>query len=131
MKKLTRILSLFLVLTLTAAALFSFTSCDKRKGDNTEKTITVTVTDNEGKDTVFTITTTASNLRGALEQEDLIEGDESEYGLYVKVVNGIRADYDKDGAYWSFYRDGEMLMTGVDDTIIADGDTYQIKYEKA
>lgn len=131
MKKLTRILSLFLVLTLTAAALFSFTSCDKPKGDDTEKTITVTVTDNEGKDTVFTITTTAENLRGALEQEDLIEGDESEYGLYVKVVNGVRADYDADGAWWGFYKDGEMLMTGVDDTIIADGDEYQIKYEKA
>lgn len=131
MKRATRILSLFLALMLTAAALLSLTSCDKPKGDDTEKTITVTVTDNEGKDTVFTITTTAPNLREALEQENLIEGEESSYGLYVKVVNGLRADYDLDGAYWSFYKDGELLMTGVDDTVIADGDNYQIKYEKA
>lgn len=131
MKKITRILSLILVLALTAAAVLSLVSCEKPKGDDSEKTITVTVTDNEGKETVFTITTTSKNLRGALEQENLVKGEESETGLYVKEVLGIRADYELDGAWWGFYKDGVMLMTGVDDTIIADGDKYEIKYEKA
>ena len=93
--------------------------------------VTVTVIDDKGEKTVFTITTNSPNLRGALEQENLIEGDEGEYGLYVKVVNGIRADYDKDGAYWGFYKDGVMLPSGVDDAIISNGDKYEIKYEKA
>ena len=132
MKKIKRILSLLLVLALTAAACMSMVSCGKKeKGNSDEKTITVTVIDDKGESTKFTITTTSPNLRGALEQENLVEGDESEYGLYVKVVNGVRADYDKDGAWWGFYKDGVMLPSGVDDTIIADGDKYEIKYEKA
>ena len=109
----------------------SFVGCEKPKGNNDEKTITVTVIDDKGEKTVFTITTNSPNLRGALEQEKLVEGDESEYGLYVKVVNGLRADYDKDGAWWGFYKDGVMLPSGIDDTVISDGDKYEIKYEKA
>ena len=131
MTKMKRFLSVLLVLALTAAAFMSFVGCEKPKGDDSQKTITVTVVDDKGEKTVFTITTSSPNLRGALEQEKLVEGDESEYGLYVKVVNGVRADYDKDGAYWGFYKDGVMLPSGIDDTIISDGDKYEIKYEKA
>ncbi|MBE6582338.1 MAG: DUF4430 domain-containing protein [Ruminococcaceae bacterium] len=131
MTKLKRILSVLLVLALTAAACMSFAGCKKPTGNNDEKTITVTVVDDKGEKTVFTITTNSPNLRGALEQEKLVEGDESEYGLYVKVVNGLRADYDKDGAWWGFYKDGKQLPSGIDDTVISDGDKYEIKYEKA
>ena len=49
----------------------------------------------------------------------------------TQVVNGLRADYDKDGAYCGFYMDGVMLPSGIDDTVISDGDKYEIKYEKA
>lgn len=75
----------------------------------------------------FAIRTDSENLRGALEQENLIQGDESEYGLYVKTVDGETAD---DGAqeWWCFTKDGEMLMTGVDDTLIADGEHYEIVF---
>ena len=132
MNRIKRILFLLPVLLLIAAAILNLGACVKKeKGNNDEKTITVTVIDDKGKSTVFTITTTSSNLRGALEQEKLVEGDEGDYGLYVKVVNGLRADYDLDKAYWSFYKDGVMLMTGIDDTIIADGDKYEITYVKA
>lgn len=131
MKKMKRFLSILLVLALTAAACMSFVGCEKPKGDNSEKTITVTVTDDKGEKATFTITTNSPNLRGALEQEKLVEGDEGPYGLYVKVVNGVRADYDKDGAWWGFYKDGVQLPSGIDDTIISDGDKYEIKYEKA
>lgn len=131
MTRMKRILSVLLVLTLTAAACMSFAGCEKPKGNNDEKTITVTVIDDKGDSTKFLIKTTSPNLRGALEQEKLIEGDESEFGLYVKVVNGLRADYDKDGAWWGFYKDGKQLPSGVDDTVISDGDEYEIKYEKA
>lgn len=132
MRNIKRLLSLILVFALTAAALMTFNSCGKKeKGNEDEKTITVTVVDDKGESTDFVIKTTSPNLRGALEQEKLVEGDESEYGLYVKVVNGVRADYDKDGAWWGFYKDGKMLPSGIDDTVISDGDKYEIRYEKA
>ena len=93
------------------------------------KTLSVEVTA-EDKTITFTIHTDAENLRGALEENGLVSGDESEYGLYVKVVNGMTADFDVDQAYWAFYKDGEMMNTGVDGATIADGEHYELVYTK-
>lgn len=92
------------------------------------KSITVTVKDNEGKAVVFTIQTDAKTVGDALLENKLIAGDDGAYGLYIKVVNGLRADYDKDHAYWAFTIDGEMAMTGVDMTDIVDGGKYELVY---
>ena len=88
-------------------------------------TITVEVTA-EDKTVTFTIHTDGTTLRQALEENGLIAGDESDYGLYVKTVDGMTADYDADGLYWAFYKSGEYLMTGVDTTEIADGEQYEL-----
>lgn len=129
-KNLKAFFRIFLALVLTVAAINAI-GCAKPKGDDSLKTITVTVIDDKGESTEFVIKTNSPNLRGALEQEKLVEGDEGDYGLYVKVVNGIRADYETDGAYWSFTKEGTILMSGVDDTIITDGDKYEITYTKS
>ena len=89
--------------------------------------IEVEVTHKDGSKKEFAIRTDADKLRGALEQENLIQGDESEYGLYVKTVDGETAD-DSVQEWWCFTRGGEMLMTGVDDTEITDGDHYEIVF---
>ena len=65
-------------------------------------------------------------LGDALSEHDLLEGEEGEFGLYVKKVNGILADYDIDKTYWGLYKNGEYLMTGVDTTEIADGEHYEL-----
>ena len=84
-----------------------------------------------GEHTVtFTIKTDETILGDALLGVELIAGEDSDYGLYVKDVNGIRADYDLDQAYWGFYENGEMLMVGVDGVEIEDGDHYEIVYSK-
>lgn len=92
------------------------------------KTITVTVNDHEGKAVVFTIKTDAKTVGDALLENELIAGDEGQFGLYVKVVNGLRADYDKDHAYWGFNVNGETSLTGVDMTDITDGGVYELVY---
>ena len=58
-----------------------------------------------------------------------VAGDDTEYGLYVKTVNGVTVDYDTDGKYWAFYVDGEYAATGVDSTDITAGATYTFKAE--
>ena len=78
----------------------------------------------------FTIHTDKTTFGDALLEHGLIAGDVEQYGLYVKVVNGITADYDVNQSYWGFYQDGEYLMTGVDSTEIADGEHYEIVYSK-
>ena len=57
--------------------------------------------------------------------------DGAEIGEGSKTVNGMTADYDKDGVYWAFYIDGEYTMTGVDATNITDGAQYAFRMEKA
>lgn len=89
-----------------------------------EKTIIVTVAAH-GEEEAFTIETDAEYLRGALESIDLIEGSESEYGLFVTTVNGVAAD-DSKQEWWCFTKGGEEMMTGVDTTPIADGDAFEI-----
>lgn len=87
------------------------------------------VVDGEGAETRFTIRTDETTVGAALLELGLIEGDESEYGLYVKTVNGITVDYDTDGKYWAFYIDDEYAMTGVDATDVAAGSTYSFVVE--
>ena len=43
----------------------------------------------------------------------------------MKTVNGVTAD-DAQQQWWCFTKGGEMVNTGVDDTPIADGDTFEI-----
>ena len=84
----------------------------------------------EDKSVTFTISTDGATLGDALLEHGLIEGENGAYGLYVKRVNGILADYDVDASYWSFYKGGEYLMTGVDGEYITDGAHYEIVYTK-
>lgn len=84
-----------------------------------------------GRTVAFTIHTDAEYLRGALEEHGLIAGDESEFGLYVKSVNGMAADYEADGLYWSLYVDGEYATSGVDTTAVTDGGSYAFVCEAA
>ena len=91
---------------------------------------TFKVTDADGKETDFTISTDKKTVGEALLDKGLIAGDESEYGLYVKTVNGVTLDYDKDGMYWAFYINGEYAQTGVDSTDITAGAEYAFKAEK-
>ena len=85
---------------------------------------TFVAVDLEGVETVFEIHTDAATLGDVLLEQELIAGDMGEYGLYVKTVNGITLDWEKDGKYWSLLIDGEYAMTGVDATEIAAGTTY-------
>lgn len=88
-----------------------------------------TVADKEGNETPFEIHTDKQTVGEALTELGLIDGEKSEYGLYVKTVNGITADYDKDGVYWAFYVNGEYATTGIDATVITEGASYSLRIE--
>ena len=89
-----------------------------------------TVVDGKGKETLFEIHTDKTIVGDALLELKLIEGEKDQYGLYVKKVNGITADYDVDKTYWAFYINGEYAMSGVDTTEIKEGDSYAMKVSK-
>ncbi len=95
-----------------------------------ENKFNFTVIDIDSNETEFEINTDKTIVGEALLDLGLIKGDEGPYGLYVKEVNGITADFDTHGTYWAFYIDGEYSMSGVDMTEIEDGKEYSFRVEK-
>ncbi len=88
------------------------------------------VVDGDGNTDKFEIRTDKTVVGDALMDLGLIAGEDGDYGLYVKTVNGITADYETDGTYWAFYVNGEYGMTGVDMTEVTPGATYAFKVSK-
>lgn len=127
-------LSRVLLAVLIAVMALTVVSCgnsETETGDEAiARTFTFQVIALDGETSTFTITTERALVGEALFDEGLIEGEEGAYGLYVKRVNGILADYDVDGTYWAFYINGAYGMTGVDTTPVEDGATYAFKVEK-
>ena len=135
----------FTVFCLALVVLVLFTACNSNKVSaegkwadaiylsDTElgegsKTVVVAVRAGENEIS-FTIHTDKEYLADALLEHSLIEGEEGQFGLYVKKVNGIVADYDVDKTYWGFYKNGEQMMTGVSAANIADGEHYELVLE--
>lgn len=87
------------------------------------------------KSVKLTVKTDEEKLGAALLALGVIEGDMGEFGIYIKVVNGMTADYDVDASWWGFNKvlpDGtrETMMTGVDGVTISDGEAYELIYSK-
>ena len=81
-----------------------------------------------GKSVTLTVKSDKDNLADILTENKIVEGDNSEYGLYIKKVNGVLADYDTDKAFWGLYKDGEMTATGASAITIKDGEHYELVY---
>lgn len=120
-------IALVAVIAILAAVFFFF----REKPVEGAKAITIEVIDKEQNSSVYEVHTDAEFLRQAMEEAEGLEfsGTESEYGLMVETVNGVKADYNADGAYWSFYVNGTYCNYGVDAQPVEDGDAFQIKYE--
>lgn len=97
------------------------------------KEISIEVVDDKAASKTYTTRTDAEYLRQALEETKglTIEGTESTYGLMVTTVNGVTADYNTNGAYWSFYLNGEYCNYGIDQQPIENGQAYRIVYTLA
>ena len=89
------------------------------------KDIDVTIVHKDGNTNDFLIESDEEYLRGALENVELIAGEESEYGLYILTVDGETAD-ESNQEWWCITKGGEMINYGVDEQPIADGEAYEI-----
>lgn len=99
------------------------TGCSKGGGSGEKKTVTVTVTHKDGSTKDFTYETTEEMLGAVLEQEGLIAGEDSQYGLFVKTVDGYTVN-EGNQEWWNLTVDGESAMTGIDSTPIEEGKSY-------
>ena len=144
----TRLLSFVLCALLIAALALTAVGCkDSQKDDlsstpvsdtvetpvslgqgETEFTFKVVTADKKEK--TYAVKTDKTVVGDALLELGLIEGEEGDFGLYVKKVDGVVADYDVDGTYWAFYVNDAYASAGVDQTEIENGATYSFKVEK-
>lgn len=97
------------------------------------KNVVIEVTNKAQENTDYEVQTDAEFLRQAMEEAEglTFSGTEGDYGMMVDTVNGERADYNEDGAYWSFYVNDEYCNYGIDSQPVEDGDTFRIVYTMA
>lgn len=93
------------------------------------KTVTLTISA-DGKSETYNVETQTGTLGAMLVREGYVKNDRDSYGLYIKTVygpfeNGRTVDVNKE-EWWSISKDGEMLMTGADQTEISDGEKYEL-----
>ena len=139
-----RLLSLLLVFVLMAAA--ALTGCSGKPAETTappaetvpvtelgegSKAFDLSIVDKEGVNHLYRIHTDAEMVGQALLEQSLIEGEQGQYGMYIKSVLGQVLDYETDMMYCAFYVNGEYAMTGVDTTPITEGTAYLLKAEAA
>jgi hypothetical protein len=98
-----------------------------------DKDITIEVINSAKESTVYELSTDAEYLQQAMDEAEGLEysGDEGEYGLMITTVNGERAVFDENQAYWSFYLNGEYCNYGIAEQVVTDGDLFQIIYTES
>ena len=116
-------------LLLLAAAMFAAYTAFRETPQAVDKLVEVVVTDNSGCVTAYTVGTDALYLRQVMEQAEGLTF-EVEDGM-VHTVNGLRADYVLDGAYWGFFVNDEYCSYGIEQQPVENGDVFSIVYTLA
>lgn len=89
------------------------------------KKITVEVVYKDETSKEFKIKTEREFLGEALQDEELVEGEKGQYGLFITTVDGCTADSAKQ-EWWCITKDKGQVNTSADLTPIADGDHYEL-----
>lgn len=122
-----RILVALGVLLLVAAMIVAFLAFSKKPVEGS-KTIAISITHKDGTVKELTLHTDAKYLLDAIREkdEDLIQGEDGPYGLYIKTIDGYTCN-EAAQEWWGFTKGGEYVETGVELTPIYDGDSYEFK----
>lgn len=114
-------------LLLTAALLFGVWYTTKPETQAGSKNLTVEVIHGNGEIQNFDFRTDAETLADALVEQEIVENNQGPYGLYILTADGETVN-EANQEWWCITKGGEDLMTGASDTIIADGDTYELTF---
>ena len=122
-KKQTLIAGIVLVvLCIAAGALYLHFKPETTAG---QKELTIIVTHADGEEKEFSYETDAEYLGEVLTENELVEGTEGEYGLFITAVDGETADDSKE-QWWCITKGGEMVNTSADQTPVNDNDQFEL-----
>lgn len=123
MNKKTGILAAALVILCVAAGiLFQMNKPETVTG---AKNIDIIVVHADRTENTFSYDTDAEYLGEVLLENELADGDISDYGLFITTVDGETADSSKQ-QWWCITKGGKSVTTGADSLPIADGDQFEL-----
>ena len=128
MKKNTKIIIATVAVILVAAVFLGVYFATRPATSAGQKAFTVEVVHSDGSTKTFTYKSDAEYVGEVLLAEGLIEGNTSEYGLYITKVDGEEAIYEVDSSYWAVYEGDDYAQQGIDQTPIQDGAEYSLVY---
>lgn len=132
MKKRTKIiLAAVAALALIAAMILAYIHFVPKTQEGL-KTVTIEVIDKQGNTTTYEVKTNGEYLIDAMKDAKAsgftYDGENGEYGFTIYSINGLKADFNADSAYWGFYINDEYANFGVSEQPIADGDKITFRY---
>lgn len=120
-----KIVLALVALVAVIAILIGVYSATKEQPTEGQKVITVAVVHGDGSEKEFEYETTKEYLGEVLKDEGLVEGEEGDYGLFITSVDGEEANSANE-EWWCLTIDGESSMTSADQTVIEDGDHFEL-----
>ena len=132
MKQNKKILAVGGAILLAVCMLFAYITFSEKPVEGS-KFVTIEVVNDAGASTLYEVHTDALYLQQAMEEAEGLsfEYTMGAYGASVHTVNGLRADYTLDQAYWGFFVNGEYCNYGISEQPVEDGDAFQIAYTPA
>ena len=127
-KKLIAAVVALVVVIALLLGLYFVTRPDTQAGN---KSFTVEVVHGDGTAKEFEYKTDEEYVGAVLIEDGLIQGEEGPWGMYIAVVDGERAVYEENSAYWALYVGEEYATQSVELTPIEDGATYKLVYTPA
>lgn len=131
MKK-SKVIGVIVLVVLVAAMAVAYVSFSEKPTQG-EKKVTIEVITADETSSLYEVLTDGEYLIDAMNEADglTFEGEEGQYGMSISHINGVRADYVLDGAYWAFYVNDEYCNYGVSEQPVEDGDEFKIVYTLA
>ncbi len=131
MKK-SKVIGVIVLVVLVAAMAVAYVSFSEKPTQG-EKQVTIEVITADETSSLYEVLTDGEYLIDAMNEADglTFEGVEGQYGVSISHINGVRADYVLDGAYWAFFVNEEYCNYGVSEQPIEDGDEFRIVYTLA
>ena len=128
MKNTKAIIIAAIALVLAAAVFVGVYFAFRPQGTTGEKNITVVVVHKDGSEKTVQYNTSEAFLAPVLVENDLVQGEDGEFGLYIHYVDGERAVWELDTAWWGVYVGDEQAPVGVSELPIEDGGVYKLVY---
>ncbi len=92
--------------------------------------VSVTIKLENGEEKEYKYQTDKKYLGDVLFENGLVKEEEYKSGFYT-YIDGVRADYNEDKAWWCVYENGESAMAGMNELIVDNNDEFEIVHTPA